>query len=148
MSGHAIATLIIGVVFVVGSGSWSHAITCAECREIEKSKRSANQELKEKRDEMSKVFDQKQYGRVKELEGQTAALRKKLLELDKSAEGCAAACKPDAVKREECRAIQLDIAKMESEASQTEEETKQIDELYRTLLKCNKELRTLQGSPK
>jgi len=145
---HTIGTVMLAALLLVTSGSWSHAITCSECREIEKSKRSASQELKDKRDEMQKANEQKQYQKVTALSGQLAALRKKLLELDKNAEGCAAACKPDVVKREECRAIQLEIVKMESDSSQTGEQIKQIDDLYGNLSKCNKELRVLLGVPK
>ena len=148
MSSQKIATLILGTLLILSGASWSHSITCAECREIEKSKRAANQGLKDKWDEMQKANEEKQYAKVTALSGQLATLRKKLLELDKKAEGCGAACKPDVVKREECRALQCEIEKMESEPSQTEEQIKQIDDLYRNLLKCNKELRTILGAPK
>jgi len=148
VAGYCIATLIVMTLLVFVGGSWSHAITCAECREIEKTKRATNQELKDKRDEMQKANEEKQYHKVTLLSGQLAALRKKLVELDKKAEGCVTACKPDVVKREECQSIQSEIEKMESEPSQTEEQIKQIDDLYRNLLKCNKELRSVLGVPK
>jgi hypothetical protein len=122
----------------------TYAITCEECKEIEKSRREAQAEVTEKNKELDSAFAKKEFMKIKETRERITELRKKILEWQKSSAECAEACRPDLVKGEECRKIKVEIEKKESEPSLSEEQIRNVDDLYRSLLQCNKELRKLQ----
>jgi len=115
---------------------------------METNRRAFSKEITDKSDELKSAFDKSQFTRVKELRARIDELRQKLLDLRKGAHECAEACKPDVVKREECQSLRLQIQKMESDSPDSEEHLKQVDQLYKDLLECNKELKRLLGAPK
>ncbi|MEJ2717867.1 MAG: hypothetical protein P8182_12115 [Deltaproteobacteria bacterium] len=136
------ATMVAISVMVVGL---AHSLTCEECQKIEKDVKAAQKELSEKANELKAAFDNKQYATVTEVRNRMNELRLKLLELRKQTAPCRDACKPDVVKAAECRKIEVEIGKLDSEGSQSADRIKQVDDLYRDLARCHDELRRLLG---
>lgn len=121
------------------------ALTCAECREIEKNRRAYSEELEQKGLELKAAFDKRAYDKVTQINLRLSELRKQLSELSAYGDACEKACKPETVKAEECRSLKIEIGKLESEGGQSADHVKRIDELYKNLLRCNQELRRALG---
>lgn len=121
------------------------AITCEECREIDKKRSLLAQEISQKDKDLTKAFDKKQFKKVTQIRNEVTALRKKLMEFKGSEEDCKKACRPDAIKYAECRQIMADIVRLEDSE---EVNTEKVDSLYKDLYKCKKELEQLKKSEK
>ncbi|MCA1961242.1 MAG: hypothetical protein LDL33_10635 [Desulfomonile sp.] len=138
-------TLMVALSLLVILPASALAITCRECREIEKNRRAYSEELEQKSQELKAAFEKRAYDKVAQINVRLSELRKQLTELAKHQDECASACRPDTVKAEECRALKLEIQKLESDEAPSAQQTKKIDDLYLDLLKCNQELRRLLG---
>jgi hypothetical protein len=121
------------------------AITCEECREMDKKRSLLAQEISQKDKDLTAAFDKKQFKKVTQMRSEVTALRKKYLEFKGSEEECKKACRPDAIKNGECRKIMVDIVKLEDAE---EVNTEKVDSLYRDLYKCKKELEQLKKGEK
>jgi len=137
--------LVVALSVLVIVPASALAMTCRECQEIEKSRRTYNEELEQKSQELKAAFEKRAYDKVAQINMKLSELRKQLTELGKHQEACASAGRPDAVKAEECHAIKLEIQKLESDEAPSADQTKKIDGLYQDLLKCNQDLRQLLG---
>jgi len=122
------------------------AITCDECRKIEKDMKERSAELADKKKELKTAFADAQFENVGQLRNRINELRVKLNDLRKNRSGCKEACKPEVVKQDRCRKIKLKIASMESEPEDSEDKNKRLDRLYNDLRRCNRELRDLLGA--
>ncbi len=158
--------IIVGAltIFTVGQ---VRAVTCEECREIEKDKHQIQEDVISKEKDLNTAFEKKEFGKVREIRGKITELRKKMLELRSKDDECKDACRPGVIKAAECSKIREEIIKLEDslgsadksgerseekseERSQEKQEQKsedqiaKIDGLYRDLQRCNKELRQLK----
>jgi hypothetical protein len=125
------------------------AMTCEECNEIDKSIASASQERTEQEAELQRAFAKRDSPKVAPTQKRIAALSKKLAELERTkAENCKDACKPEVIKKIECGKLLSEIAEMEADAASAESNKTQIDEKYKALLNCHKELKQLSGEKK
>jgi hypothetical protein len=152
------------IIFIVGQ---VRAVTCEECREIEKDRQRIQEDVNSKEKDLNTAFEKKEFKKVREIRLSITELRKKMLELRSKDEECRNACRPDVVKAAECSKIREEIIKLENpseseekpkEKSEEKPETKpqekqeqkseaeiaKIDGLYRDLQRCNKELRVLK----
>jgi hypothetical protein len=162
--------IIIGALTILAVGQ-VRAVTCEECKEIDKNKQQIQEEVNSKEKDLSAAFEKKEFKKVREIRTKITELRKKMLELRSKDEECREACRPDVVKTAECSKIRDEIIKLEDalesankpaekseekpeEKAQAKQEQKpddqiaKIDGLYRDLQRCNKELRQLKKTEK
>jgi hypothetical protein len=122
------------------------AMTCDECNELDQKTASTEQEIKTQDAELQNAFRKRDLAKVNQVEKQIAALSKKLVELRTSKDAnCKDACKPEVMKKTECGAILAEIAAMEADSGSAETNKAKIDEKYKALLNCHKELQQLSG---
>lgn len=140
----AALAVMAAAVTLLAAGS-AHSITCEECREIDKNVKAAQKELTEKAKELKNAFDKKEYSTVTQVRNRMNEIRLKLLELRKQTDNCRDACRPDVVKAAQCRKIKTEIAKLDTEGPQSADQKKRVDQFYRDLAACNRELRRILG---
>lgn len=70
-------------------------------------------------------------------------LKRQLLELRREDAACREACRPDVVKEAECNDIRAEILKLE-ESSEAGGDVAAVDKLYKSLSRCNEDLRRLK----
>ncbi len=121
----------------------AQAITCDECREIEKNRASLEREISHRETSLKAAFDKKKFHEVTQIQKQIVDLRKSLIELQKKDVGCKDACQPDLVKETECNRIRSEIVKLEQDPAA---DVEKVDTLYRDLANCNKDLAQLKKS--
>ncbi len=127
------------------SATVAQAITCEECMELEKEKKTVKKELDEKRKAMKAAFESKDYTRLQEIRSRITELQSMKLKFDKQSEDCLDACRPDEIKRVECQNLKKEIKKLETETSGSNADLAAIDERYKQLRDCNTELRRQFG---
>jgi hypothetical protein len=146
---------IIAGSLVIFTAVQVSAITCEECREIEKTKAETQREITDKDKDLTTAFEKKEFTKVRDIRTKVTDLRKKLLDLRTKDEECRQACRPDVVKAAECSKIREEIIKAEDEPKsedepkeKSEEQIAKTDALYRDLQRCNKELKELKKTQK
>ena len=149
---------IIRILFaflVVFTAVQVSALTCEECRQIEKSKMETQQDITEKEKDLSTASEKKEFKKVLEIRSKLIDLRKKIVDFRTKDDECKQACRPDVIKAAECSKIRDEILKTEDESKseeqpqeKSEDEIAKIDALYRDLQRCNKELRQLKKTEK
>ncbi|AFM27122.1 hypothetical protein [Desulfomonile tiedjei] len=135
---------ILVFVCIFGFSLSAHALTCEECKELNKTKQSILQQLLKKDEELNAAFNKKNFSEVGEIRNKMLELRKKMIELRGTDEKCEEACRPDIVKGVECRKIIEDILRLEAVENTVDEA--QVDALYRQLKTCNSEWEKLKKS--
>ncbi|MGO9116202.1 MAG: hypothetical protein ACLQPD_01175 [Desulfomonilaceae bacterium] len=140
---------------VIFTAAQLSAMTCEECREIEKTKAETQQEITAKDKDLTTAFEKKEFLKVRDIRNKVTELRKKLLDLRAKDEECRQACRPDVIKAAECSKIREEIIKLEDESKpeeepkeKSEEQIAKIDALYRDLQRCNKELKEFKKTQK
>jgi predicted RNase H-like nuclease (RuvC/YqgF family) len=139
-----IRTRVTGIVFAACMVAWvgtAQAITCEECKEIEKNRASVESEISHKETSLKAAFEKKKFHEVTEIQKQIVDLRKSLIELQKKDVGCKDACRPDLVKETECNRLKSQIVKLEEDSPA---DVEKVDALYRDLATCNKDLARLR----
>jgi hypothetical protein len=126
---------------MVAWAGMAQAITCDECREMDKNKASLERDITQKESALQTAFDKKKFNEVNEIRRHILDLRKNLFELEKKEAGCKDACRADVVKEAECTRIRDQIIKVEADSPA---ETEKADALYRELAICNKDLAKLK----
>jgi hypothetical protein len=146
---------IIAGSLVIFTAVQLSAMTCEECREIEKTKAETQLEITEKDKDLTTAFEKKEFLKVRDIRTKVIELRKKLLDLRAKDDECKQACRPDVVKAAECSKIREEIIKAEDESKpeeqpkeKSEEQIAKTDALYRDLQRCNKELKQLKKDQK
>ncbi len=104
--------MIVGALTIFTLGQ-ARAVTCEECREIEKNKHQIQEEVDSKEKDLNAAFEKKEFRKVREIRTDITGLRKKMLELRSKDDDCKDACKPDVVKTAECSKIRDEIIKLE-----------------------------------
>ena len=147
-------SIIVGFLAIFTAGQ-VFAVTCEECREIDKNKVETQQVITEKDKELATAFEKKEFQKVRDIRSKVTELRKKLLDLRAKDEECRQACQPDVVKTAECSKIRDEILKLEDESKseekpqeKSEDQIAKVDALYRDLQRCNKELKELKKTRK
>jgi hypothetical protein len=135
-----VAAIAVLLGFTLSMPGFGFSITCDECLKIDKEKKVIALKLSKQREALSKAFKDKEFRKVTQIRIETNALRKKLMAVKSKGKGCEDACKPDVVKRSECRAIKVKIQKLESGGGTSPEALAKVDKLYDDLAKCNNEL--------
>ena len=104
--------IIVGalIIFIVGQ---VRAVTCEECREIEKNRQQIQEDVNSKEKDLNTAFEKKEFKKVREIRLSITELRKKIIELRSKDEECRNACRPDVVKAAECSKIREEIIKLE-----------------------------------
>lgn len=126
----------IALVLIVWSGL-AQAITCEECKEIKRSRSLVESDIGRKEDALRQAYDKKKFQEVSDLRRQITDLKITLIDLQKKDVGCKDACRPDAMKEDECNMIRSEIVKLEGDSASPIDK---IDTLYRNLASCNREL--------
>jgi hypothetical protein len=124
----------------------SFAVTCEECQALEKQKDTSQQELAQKDKEISVAFEKKQFQKVTQIRNEITALRKKILQMRNQDEECKKACLPEVVKGLECKKLEAELIKLDTDDS-TDDAAK-IDGLYRDLSRCKREVEKLKKAEK
>ena len=138
------ALLSAGVLaLVITWTSGALAVTCKECREMEKQKLALQQELDAKEHRLKDAYGEKQYKEVTELRTRIVDLKRQLLDLRKEDVACRDACRPDVVKESECQEIRAEIMKAE-ESPDAGNDSAAMDKLYKDLARCNDDLKHLK----
>lgn len=104
--------IIFGVLMIFAVGQ-VRAVTCEECREIDKNKQQIQEDVNSKEKDLNAAFEKKEFKKVREIRLKIIELRKKMLELRTKDEECRDACRPDVVKTAECSKIREEIIKLE-----------------------------------
>jgi predicted RNase H-like nuclease (RuvC/YqgF family) len=123
--------------FIVAWAGVVQAITCEECKEMERNRASLESQITQKDNALKAAFDKKQFQEVTEIRRQVLELRRSLIELQKKDVGCKDACRPDAMKDSECSRLRSEIIKLEDDPASPVDK---VDALYRNLANCNKDL--------
>jgi len=134
--------VIAAVALLLAISASAFAVTCEECQEIEKKKEAGQQELTQKDKEISAAFEKKQFQKVTQIRSEITLLRRKLLQMRSQDEECKKACLPEVVKDLECKKLQAELLKLDSDDSTAD--TVKIDGLYRDLAQCKREMERLK----
>lgn len=134
---------VISLALLLVSEGQLYAITCEECKEMEKTRTRIQQELSAEEKDLANAYEKKEFQKVRDLRAKMTELRKQVLDTKAHDERCQHACRPDVVKQAQCSKIRNEIVKME-EASESEQDTAKVDALYKDLLRCNTELKQLK----
>lgn len=118
--------IIVGALMIFTVGQ-VRAVTCEECREIEKNRQHIQEDVNSKEKDLNAAFEKKEFKKVREIRLSITELRKKMLELRSKDEECRDACRPDVVKAAECSKIRDEIVKLEN-PSESEEKPKEKSE--------------------
>lgn len=138
-------SLIAGIYFADSV----FAVTCEECREIEKNVSLLQRELKEKDVQLKDLFNKREFKKINEIQQRVDDITKELIKLKSSNNDCTDACKPDMIKKMECKKLCDEIVEMEGKPDSDNEQTKEkIDARYRELANCNSELEKLKKQSK
>jgi len=138
--------IILAGALLIAASIPAFSLTCDECREIEKKREAARQELAQKEKEISAAFEKKQFQKVGKIRSEITAMRRSVLDMRAQDEECKKACRPDVVKELECQRLESELLKLDTEDSQTD--TDKIDALYRELSRCTRELEQLKKPEK
>ena len=111
--------IIVGALTILTIGQ-VRAVTCEECREIEKNRQRIQEDVNSKEKDLNTAFEKKEFKKVREIRLGITELRKKIIELRSKDEECRNACRPDVVKAAECSKIREEIIKLE-DASKSDE---------------------------
>lgn len=132
--------LMLVCIVVVQAAPEVWAITCEECKTLEKNRKTAQDELSERRKELQDALAQSNIPKAKSMRDAVDSLRSRIKGLDGEMKPCKDACRPDRIKKDECVRIKKEIVQMESAGAS---DTDKVDGRYRELVKCNAELRVL-----
>ncbi len=132
-----------GLALLVMAHGQLWAITCEECKDMDKKRVSVQQELSIKEKELNTAFEKKEFTKVRDIRTSMTDLRRQLLETKAHEEKCRYACRADVVQFAKCAKLREEIVKME-EAPESEQDTAKVDALYRDLLRCDTELKQLK----
>jgi hypothetical protein len=132
---------VLTLVLFNGGEVFAKALTCEECREFDRERSRIQLELTKKEHDMERAFKKKEFRKVSELRNEINELRRQHLTLKGKEPECKIACRPDVVKEAECNKIIAELAEMDKESVTSEDETKRIDERYKDLSVCNRELK-------
>ena len=135
--------LAFGLTLLVMAPGKLCAITCEECKDMEKKRANVQQELSIKEKELNAAFEKKEFLKVREIRTSMTDLRKQLLDAKAHEEKCQYACRADVVQQAKCAKLREEIVKME-EAPESEQDIAKVDALYRDLLRCDTELKQLK----
>lgn len=107
--------LLIAVgIFVLSGGDVSFAITCDECRELQKQRSDVQVELARKERELDRAVTRKDFRKISELRTDVNQLRSQLLNMGGRDAECSVACRPDVIKEAECLKLLEEIEGLES----------------------------------
>lgn len=135
----------MGLFVVIASGQvLAKGLTCDQCREQDREKTQIQMEIAKKEREMERAFKKKEFRTVTDLRNEINELRRKHLRLAGKEPECKKACRPDVVKELECSKIINELAQMDKAEATSEAEQKKIDERYKELEVCNRELKKLR----
>lgn len=140
----AVLKICLCLIFLATGSAYSAKITCEECREFDKQRAQTQLELSRKERRMDRAFKKKEFRTVTKIRREITELRRTILTLKSRAPQCKKACRPDVVKESKCRRIVLELVDLDKGAFATKEEQEKIDERYRDLAGCNRELRKLK----
>ena len=136
--------LLLGLIVVIaGAQAYAKGLSCEQCQEQDREKNQIQMEIAKKEREMERAFKKKEFRTVTELRNEINELRRKHLRLAGNEPECKKACRPDVVKEHECSKIINELAEMDKPEVSAEEQ-KKIDERYKDLEVCNRELKKLR----
>lgn len=136
--------LLIPLIMSIFAAESVFALTCEECREIEKNVSLLQRELKEKDNQLKDFFNKREFKKINEIQQRVDEITKELIKLKSSNNDCTDACKPDMIKKMECRKLCDEIVEMEGKPDSDSDAAKEkIDARYRELANCNAELEKL-----
>ena len=166
------AWLVAMIILALSGGDVAYSITCDECRDLQKQRSDVQVELARKERELDQAVTRRDFRKISGLRGEVNQLRAQLLNMRGRDEECVIACRPDVMKELECRKLLEEIASLESGATKGADDTSKepkgvaqesdagktaetkpveqsdsaakIDELYRDLARCHRELKRLQ----
>jgi hypothetical protein len=120
-------SILVGALAIF-TASQVFAVTCEECREMEKNKQEIQQDVTAKDKDLSTAFEKKEFKKVGEIRSKVTELRKKLLELRSKDDECKNACRPDVVKAAECSKIRDEIIRLEDSSKSEEKQGEKSEE--------------------
>lgn len=140
------ATCLISACFVLllSGAVYCKSLSCEECRQLDRERSRVQLELTKKEREMERAFKKKEFRKVTDLRNAIVELRRKHLTLKSKQPECKIACRPDVVKQAECEKIVAELAEKDSEDLSSATEREEIDERYKDLVTCNRELKRLK----
>ena len=131
-------------VLIAGGQAYSKDLSCEECREFDRERAQIQIEIAKKEREMERTFKKKEFRAVSDLRNEINELRRKHLTLKGKEPDCKKACRPDVMKGLECSKLIATLAEMDKDEVSSESELKEIDERYKELVVCNRELKKLR----
>lgn len=131
-------------VMIAGGQAYSKDLSCEECREFDRERAQIQIEIAKKEREMERTFKKKEFRAVSDLRNEINELRRKRLTLKGKEPDCKKACRPDVMKGLECSKLIATLAEMDKDEVSSESELKEIDERYKELVVCNRELKKLR----
>lgn len=162
--------LAVGIL-ALSAGDVAFSITCDECRELQKQRSDVQVELARKERELDLAVNRKDFRKISNLRADVNQLRSRMLNMRGRDEECAVACRPDVIREAECLKLMEEIVALESgtsegaakdgskeskeassggEAAKTAEPSgsapsvAKIDNLYKDLARCHRELKRLK----
>jgi len=139
-----VGLVVLLSILSCGGSVFAKKLTCEECREFDREKSRIQLEMTKKEHDMERSFKKKEFRKVTELREEINELRRRYLTLKGKEPECKIACRPDVVKEAECNKIIAELAEMDKDDTVPEEEMKKIDQRYKELAVCNRELKKLR----
>ena len=118
--------------------------TCDQCREFDKKRAHSQMELARSERQLEKAFKKKQFRSVTQIRAKITEIRRTLLTLKSREPDCKIACRPDVVKNAYCRKIITELVRLDKDQLVDKEDREKIDERYRDLADCNRDLKKLR----
>ena len=123
-----------------------NAITCEECLQKDKNMQIVKEKLTKKTKELKEALDAKRFRKIRLLNKEILELKKEQLKLTKDRGECREACSPDVLKENQCNDLKVKIVEKEAKGSLSKDEITKIDEMYRELQQCNRQLKRIKAS--
>jgi hypothetical protein len=139
-----VGTMLGLFALILGGQAYSKDLSCEQCQQFDRERAQIQIEVAKKEREMEGAFRKKEFRTVSDLRTEINELRRKHLTLKAKEPECKKACRPDVVKGLECAKLISTLAEVDKEDVTSESELKKIDERYKDLEVCNRELRKLR----
>lgn len=139
-----IGMLLGFLVIAAGGQAYGKSLSCDECREFDRERAQIHIEIAKKEREMERAFKRKEFRSVADLRTEINELRRKHLTLKGKESECKKACRPDVIKEVECAKIITELVGLDKGGNISESDLKKIDDRYKELVICNRELKKLR----
>ncbi len=142
------AALLLAWCFIIMIVGPARSQSCEECQELKQTKARLHRTMTDERSKLNEAQGNKNFREIVEINKRMSNISKDLNEVGKQIvaqeQACESACRPEVVQEARCRKIMQQIDEIESKGPSNEVPTAKVDDMYKGLRRCNKELKQME----